>query len=321
MSKVFFEAKLHALNDSKPPKDGTTYKLQVSFKNDDSSDYGKIAEHKFVAPFKAPSPVLKLEGEECGPSSWLIFGYYRLEQKTADTFLGSCPVKVHRGVEIVQTEFEFKVPDESAPVSMTVSITDVSAAQQYANSASSSNAVAKSDSKQSGDSSAIPMLSIDDVFDTNEAETDAGESVKVFAKDLAAQYDINTQNNEELAIATMRVCDFPVHPDPAHIPDLPIDAEIMQTFGIHPADFKKLRESFNRSSNAAGMNAYYDVLQRKGDSSNMCVTCSSGVFLQCVFVTFCPGTITEISIGSKTTRTPTACLFQAPYRFGIKALR
>ena len=27
--------------------------------------------------------------------------------------------------------------------------------------------------------------------------------------------------------------------------------EIMQTFSIHPADFKKLRESVNRSSNAA----------------------------------------------------------------------
>jgi hypothetical protein len=269
MSKVFFEAKVHFLNDgNKVPRDATTYKLQVRFKDDDN-DHGKIAEHRFAPPLKGPIPALVVETDECGSNAALVFGYYRLETKSADTFFGSCSVKVHRGIELVQADLAFKVPDESAPISMTVSITDISAAQQYTNSVSSPIAAVKSDPNKNGDAAIIPMVSIDDVFDSNEAETDSGESVKTFAKELAAQFDINTQNTEELAIAVMRVGDFPVHPDAAHIAHLPSDADIMQVFSIHPADFKKLRESFNRSSDAAGMNAYYDVLHRKSDAVNL----------------------------------------------------
>jgi hypothetical protein len=274
MSKVFFEAKVHSLNDgNKLPKDSKThdYKLQVRYKDDDN-DQGKIAEHRFVPPLKGSIPTMVVEADECGSNATLVFGYYRLETKSADTFLGSCPIKVHRGIEMVQADFEFKVPDDYASISMTVSITDVSVAQQYMNSLSSPNAPGKADPNKSSDTSVIPMLSIDDMFDTNEAETDSGESVKTFAKELSAQFDVNSQNNEELAIATMRICDFPVHPDAAHIPSLPSDADIMHVFGIHPAAFKKLRESSNRSSDAAGMNAY----------APLCVAnCTNCNFLSC----------------------------------------
>ncbi len=262
MSKVCFEAIVHSISDSKPAKDGTTFKLQVSFKDDDYG-YGKISEHRFTSPFKGPTPAMLAEGDDCGTSSWLVFGYYRIEQKTADTYLGSSLVKIHRGVEISAAEHQFKTED-SGVVSMKVSVRDVTAEQAYANSSSAPKAAAPG-----GDSSVIPMLSIDDVFDSHEAQTDSGESVKNFAKDLAAQFDVSSHNVEELAFVTMRICDFPVHYDAVQIPSLPLDTEIIQTLGIHPSEFKKLRENLNSALDAAGMHAYYDVLKRKSDISNL----------------------------------------------------
>ena len=129
MSKVCFEAIVHSLSDSKPAKDGTTFKLQVSFKDDDFG-YGKISEHRFTVskdqPFKGPTPAMLAEGDDCGSSSWLVFGYYRIEQKTADTYLGSSSVKIYRGVEITAAEHQFKTED-SGIVSMKVSVRDVTA--------------------------------------------------------------------------------------------------------------------------------------------------------------------------------------------------
>lgn len=269
MPKVCFEAIVHSLSDSKPAKDGTTFKLQVSFKDDDFD--GKISEHRFTVskdqPFKGPTPAMLAEGDDCGNSSRLVFGYYRIEQKTADTYLGSSSVKIHRGVEITAAEHHFKTED-SGIVSMKVSVRDVTAEQAYANSTSVPNAAA-SGGKSGGDSSVIPMLSIDDVFDSHEAQTDSGESVKNFAKDLSSQFDVSSHNVEELAFVTMRICDFPVHYDAAQIPSLPLDTEIIQTLGMHPSEFKKLRENLNSALDAAGMHAYYDVLKRKSDTSNL----------------------------------------------------
>ena len=100
-------------------------------------------------------------------------------------------------------------------------------------------------------------------------QTDAGDSVKDFAKDLAAEFDIASHNVEELAFTALRICDFPVCSDAALVPELPMDADIIQIIGLHPAEFKKLRENSNRSADAAGMHAYYDVLKRKNDISNL----------------------------------------------------
>jgi hypothetical protein len=157
---------------------------------------------------------------------------------------------------------------------MTVSISDITASQQYINSlpvpgSANASGTAAHGGKSGGDPSFIPMLSIDDVFESNEAQTDAGESVKDFAKQLAAEFDITSHNVEELAFTTLRICDFPVASDPAHIPKLPMDSDIVQVIGIHPTEFKKLRENSTRSADAAGMHAYYDVLKRKGDISNL----------------------------------------------------
>ncbi len=93
------------------------------------------------------------------------------------------------------------------------------------------------------------------------------QSVSVFVKQLEEKFEVTNGSVEEIAITALRICDFPVHPDPAKIPELPSDQDIMHVFGIHPSDFKKLREGFPRAS-ARSMQAYHDVLQRKDDLGN-----------------------------------------------------
>ena len=271
MSNVCFEVEVHSLLDSKTPKEGTTCKLQVRLKSDDSGD-NKAQQLKFTAPFKGSPSTMRVEGDSCGADARLVFSYYRLEQKSADTFLGSFSVPVNRGVHVVKREFPFEKTLDSASISTTVTIRDVTAAQQFMSSlpaAKTSNAQAPGGDKGGGDSTLIPMLSIDDVFESNEAQTDAGDSVKDFAKELAAEFDISGHNVEELAFTALRICDFPVCADAALVPELPMDADIIQIIGVHPTEFKKLRENSNRSADAAGMHAYYDVLKRKNDISNL----------------------------------------------------
>ncbi len=265
MSKVCFEAIVHSLSDSRPAKDGTTFKLQVSLKDDDYG-YGKISEHRFTAPFKGPTPAMLAEGDDYGTSSWLVFAYYRIEQKTADTYLGSSLVKIHRGVKISAAEHQFKTSD-SGYVSMKVSVRDVTvytADQAYANSTSALHAAA-SGGKSGDDSSVIVMLSMDDVFDpySRAAQADSGESVKQFL--TSCEFDISNYNVEELASTTLRICDFPVMGNALQIPQLPNEADIIHMIGIHPTEFRKIRESSDHSADNAGMHAYYDVLKRKGD--------------------------------------------------------
>ena len=265
MSKVCFEAIIHTVRDSNVVKDGK-YKLQVRLKNEDNDEEGKCSELK--TPFTADA-ALKVEGDDCGPNSVLVFSYYRSELKKSDAFLGTCKVKVSRGIEIVKEDYS--IGTDSAATSINVTIRDISASQDYMNSlsaAKAANAPAPG-GKAASDSAVIPMFTMDDVYETNEAQTDAGESVKDFAKELATEFDISSHNVEELAFTTLRICDFPVTVDPAQIPELPMDPDIIQLIGIHPTDFKKMRESSTRSADVAGMHAYYDVLKRKGDISNL----------------------------------------------------
>ena len=262
---VCFEATVHSLKESKPAGSGT-YLLQIRL--EDQNHEGKTAEFTFDAPLKGPIPPMKMEGDDCGPNARLKFLYFKVskEKKQANALLGVCTVEVARGMSLDRSEHEFSKTDEL--IVLNVSIADVTTREAYLKGLPPPNAPSSS-SKSGGDSAAIPMLSIDDVFDSNEAVTDAGESVSVFAKELAEKFDITNDSVEEIAIIALRTCDFPVHPDPAEIPELPLDLDVMQLFGIHPADFKKLREGFPRAAGAAGMQAYYDVLQRKGDIGNV----------------------------------------------------
>jgi hypothetical protein len=263
---------VHSLKENKPPTSGS-FILQIRFKDDDHGE-GKTSEHKFDAPFKGALPPIKVEGDDCSSHAWLIFGYYKLEQKKANVFLGSCAVKVHRGISLENAECVFekkgsKESDDSGSISMKVSISDVSAAQAYISSLPAADAANANAGGKASNELHIPMLSIDDVFNSNEAQTDAGESVKDFAKELSVQFDITNHNIEELTIATLRIGDFPVHWNLSDIAQLPMDSDIMQAYGMHPADFKKLREHLKSAPDAAGMHAYYDVLQRKSDASNL----------------------------------------------------
>ena len=266
MQAVCFEATVHSLKESKPASSGT-YLLQVRL--EDQHHEGKTAEYTFDAPLRGSIPPMKIEIDDFGPQARLKFLYFKVsrEKKQANALLGVCTVDVARGMAADREDREFSRTEEH--ISMNVSITDVTSREAYLKGLPPPTAAASGGKSGAADSAVIPMLSIDDVFDSNEAVTDAGESVSVFAKELATQFDITTDSVEEVAITTLRICDFPVHPDLTELPLLPLDADVMQLFGIHPADFKKLRESYPRAAGAAGMQAYYDVLQRKGDLGNL----------------------------------------------------
>jgi hypothetical protein len=248
MSKVCFETIIHSLRDASVVKD-CKYKLQVRLKNEDNDEEGKSSELR--TPFTADA-ALKVEGEDCGPNSVLVFSYYRSELKKSDAFLGACKVKVSRGIEIVKGDYS--IGTDPVSVSMNVTIRDITSAQDYL-AAKAANAPAPG-SKSASDSAVIPMFTMDDVYETNEAQTDAGESVKDFVKELSAEFDMNSHNVEELAFTTLRICDFPVTVNPAQIPELPMDTDIIQLIGIHPTEFKKMRDSSNRSADVAGKHAH-----------------------------------------------------------------
>ena len=108
------------------------------------------------------------------PSSELESGYIgKVMSKSADTFLGSHDVPVTRGVDIVKRECVFDRPVDSVSISMTVTVRDITAAQEYRSglpAANAANAPPPSGNKPGGDATFIPMLSIDDVLETNEAQ-------------------------------------------------------------------------------------------------------------------------------------------------------
>jgi hypothetical protein len=175
MPKVCFEVEVHtlvSLLDGKPPKDGTTYKLQVRLKSDVSED-GRAQQLKYDAPYKGGSPAMKVEADGCDHDARLSFSFFKIELKSADTFLGSHDVPVTRGVDIVKRECVFDRPVDSVSISMTVTVRDITAAQEYRSglpAANAANAPPPSGNKPGGDATFIPMLSIDDVLETNEAQ-------------------------------------------------------------------------------------------------------------------------------------------------------
>ncbi len=266
---VCFEATVHSLKESKPAGSGT-YLLQI--KLEDHNRQGKTAEFMFDAPLKGPIPPMKMEGDDCGPNARLKFLYFKVskEKKQSNALLGVCTVEVARGMSLDRSEQEFSKTDE--PIVLNVSITDVTTREKtreaYLKGLPLPSAVSSS-GKSGGDSAAIRMLFMDNAFDSKEAITDAGESVSVFVKQLEEKFEVTNGSVEEIAITALRICDFPVHPDPAKIPELPSDLDIMHVFGIHPADFRKLREGFPRASGALRMQAYHDVLRRKDDLGNV----------------------------------------------------
>jgi hypothetical protein len=263
---VCFEATVHSLKESKPHAGSGTYLLQIRL--EDQNHEGETAEFTFDAPLKGPLPPMKMEGDDCGPNARLKFLFFKVskEKKQANALLGVCTVEVARGMFLDRSEEELSKTDDQ--IVLNVSIADVTTREAYIKGLPPPNAPSSS-SKSGGDSAAIPMLYIDDVFDSKEAVTDAGESVSVFVKQLEEKFEVTNGSVEEIAITALRICDFPVHPDPAKIPELPSDLDIMHVLGIHPSDFKKLREGFPRASGALRMQAYHDVLQRKDDLGNV----------------------------------------------------